>query len=57
MERREHAREDGKGRGIGTGGRVEEKRTDKFGFTQVFHPPQLFQSFSLAVEATKEEPT
>lgn len=52
MERREYAREYGEGRGIGTDGRVEENRTDKFGFTQI-----LFQPFSLAVEATKEGPT
>lgn len=57
MERREYAREYGEGRGIGTDGRVEENRTDKFGFTQIFHPRQLFQPFSLAVEATKEGPT
>lgn len=57
METREHAQEDGEGRGSGIDGTVEENRTDKFGFTQIFHPQLLLQPFSLAVEATKERPT
>lgn len=45
----------GKTGGVGLT-RVEDNWTTKFGFTQIFRPPQLFQPFSLAVKVAKHPP-
>lgn len=45
----------GEDRGVGLT-RVEDNWTTKFGFTQIFHPPQLFQPFSQAVKVAEHPP-